>query len=707
YADADGTSVFGPVFTRDGVYQTLLSRLLDGHPVVNEEAELLLSDGTTAWVLVTMQIREFLGQAAVLTWFTDIGTLKEATAALEQARGEAERANRAKSEFLANMSHEIRTPMNAVTGMLYLLRQTFLNERQLDLLDKANNAARSLLVVINDILDFSKIEAGKIEIETIEFSLGEVLTRLRDVVGGVLHRKEVALLIDPAPEVPDSLMGDPTRLGQILLNLTNNAIKFTEKGSIRVTLSRLSAGPEFVELRFAVRDTGIGMTPEQMGKLFKAFSQADTSTTRTHGGTGLGLTISKQLVEKMGGGIGVTSEPGVGSEFAFTARFGRGAQPDRTVLAVLGDTSKRSLRSQPGPRHRLRGRHLLLAEDNEINQEIALAILEGEGATLELAVDGAAAVTAVATASRPFDAVLMDIHMPVMDGYEAARRIRADPANARLPILAMTASAMDHERQQCLSVGMNDHIAKPIDVDRAIATLNRWMAPLAEGAVGETREAEVSGATEQAGEDAFPDLPGFDLPAALRRVNDNRPLLRRLLVAFAEKNGLAADRLRGFLDAGDFEAAFGLVHAIKGSAGNLGATALSEVAETFQNALTAREQDRFESLYRAFHKHLGEALAALATLTGPHPEAVASPHAPAPRGIDGAEKQRLREDCARLVEMMSSRSMRAVGLAEEIKRRLQGCGLDAETQAVEAALTVLNFKAGLEAVQALIGRIEG
>ncbi|MEO5374869.1 MAG: response regulator, partial [Alphaproteobacteria bacterium] len=536
--------------------------------------------------------------------------------AMAEAKRMAEEASRSKSEFLATMSHEIRTPMNAVIGMHYLLQQTQLGDKQRDYLDKADSAVRSLLVIINDILDFSKIEAGKLEIESIEFLLADVFEQLATVVTGIARKKNIELVFSVPSETPNSLVGDPYRLGQILLNLVGNAIKFTDQGSVVVAVEQVAAAEGSVDLRFSVRDTGIGITPEQMKKLFNAFTQADGTTTRRFGGTGLGLTISKRLVEMMDGAIGATSEPGKGSEFTFTARFGccpsvvpvvvpvhgiaglralvvddlpsareslcamltaldvkvTAADNGRAALAELvraaeagespydlvlmdwkmpemdgaeaaehirgnaslgktpvvvmvtayghdevlqrtknvgvngvlvkpalpsslldtiyratlaGNASAEAMPSRvrhaSAPRNRLVGRRILLVEDNEINQEVAGTILSGEGASVTVVSDGQQAVAAVNAPDAGFDVVLMDIQMPVMDGYVATRRIRANPAHQSLPIIAMTANAMDEDRDQCLLCGMNDHIAKPINIDKTLATLDRWMAPLPEG----------------------------------------------------------------------------------------------------------------------------------------------------------------------------------------------------------------------------------
>ncbi|MEO5373221.1 MAG: response regulator, partial [Alphaproteobacteria bacterium] len=355
---------------------------------------------------------------------------------------------------------------------------------------------------------------------------------------------------------------------------------------------------------------------------------------------------------------------------------------------------------------------ILLVDDNEINVEIAQAILSSEGASVQTAADGVAAVAAVAASTtQPFDAVLMDVHMPLMDGYEATRRIRADPANAALPIIAMTASAMDHERQQCLTAGMNDHIAKPIDVDQAMATLCKWMegtsdkpSPPSSGGRGlgeggaEAPPLPLEGEREWIAGSA---LEGFDIPAALQRVAGNQDLLRRLLLAFAEKNATAPVRLRAMLDAGDVDAAFGLVHAIKGSAGNLGATNLFKVAEAFQTALTTREQGSFEAHFQAFQRQMDEVQATLARLNPTFEPNVAS----VARTIDDADKRQLVQDCLDLVKLMKKRSLRSVDLADDIRRRLQGSGFDREIQVLEASMTVLDFKTGVTAVQTLIEKM--
>ncbi len=393
---------------------------------------------------------------------------RKATEESRRAQAVAEAESRAKSEFLANMSHEIRTPMNAILGLTDLVLRTELTPRQSDYLTKSKLAADSLLQLIDGILDFSKIEAGMLEIESREFLLEDVLRRVTAIVGSRAQQKGLRFIVEIDSEIPPRLMGDGHRLTQVLVNLCGNAVKFTSIGEVCVLVEKISAHESSASVRFSVRDTGIGMSAQELGRVFRPFSQADASTSRQFGGTGLGLTISKQLVQLMGGSIDVSSEPGRGSEFSFTVSF----SVDDVVKAVTP-------RIEPVARsqaiEKLRGRHILLVEDNDINQMVASELLSSlAGMRVTVACNGSQAIEILQ--AQLVDIVLMDVQMPQMDGYETTRHIRIDPAFAKLPIIAMTAHATTLDRELCLASGMNDYVSKPFDPQALIAVLCNWIA---------------------------------------------------------------------------------------------------------------------------------------------------------------------------------------------------------------------------------------
>jgi two-component system, sensor histidine kinase and response regulator len=583
----------------------------------------------------------------------DITPLKNAEREAQQARAAAEAAAAAKADFLANMSHEIRTPLNAIIGLTHIALQSDLTPRQRGYLEKVDTAGKSLLGIINDILDFSKIEAGKMSIETTDFSLGELLEQMADLTVDKANDKGLGLSFDCAPEIPDRLSGDPLRIRQVLLNLVGNALKFTDRGEVAVTVRRIASDGVNLRLRFEISDTGIGMDETQQQRLFSPFTQADTSTTRRFGGTGLGLSICKQLVGLMGGEIGVTSTPGQGSRFFFELPLG--------VVATDGTVPPRRHRQRDLIPEVLRGKRVLLVEDNEVNREMAEEILGAAGLLVTTSVNGSEAVE---KASGGYHAILMDCNMPVMDGFEATRRIRANPACQGVPILAMTASVLLGDRELCQAAGMDDHVAKPIDVAELYAKLAKWIsgpdaaaatrAPLAAVALPESPEPRV-----------------LDRATALARLAGNTNMYERLLARFREDQADAMTRIHAALAAGDRATATRHVHTVKGLAGNIGAEVLMQVAATTERALLAGEPA--DDLLATLGVELARVLA---TLDG-RPLAE---HTPVETPVVDARPTELTAGLARLLHLLRQDDAEAVPRLEELVPAL---GNLTDTEAVD------------------------
>jgi len=687
------------------------------------EQQLQRQNGELFWCRLSGRAVEANDLSAGTVWMLeDVTERRQANEELKQARQKAEEATEMKSLFLANMSHEIRTPMNAIIGLSHLALKTPLNAKQRDYVSKVHNAGTSLLGIINDILDFSKIEAGRLDLETTDFAIDDVLSSVTTLTAQKAHEKGLEFLAHVSADVPEMLRGDPLRLGQVLTNLVNNAVKFTERGEIRLRIEVRERTGDKVQLKGSVRDTGIGMTPEQAARLFQPFTQADMSTTRKHGGTGLGLTIARRLVELMGGQIWLESEPGVGTTFHFlvwlevsaagTARRmipGRLAQLRALVVddnaaareilqeslrAIVGEVdmvasgaeaiaavtdadaaapydlvfmdwrmpgldgleASRRIKSDQRVTHqpaivlvtafgreevreeaerleldgflvkpvtksmivdtlvtlfsearpevtgfaaeegqRLRGVRILLVEDNEINQQIAVELLEGVGATVRVANNGREGVQILSEGSGPsaFDVVLMDLQMPEMDGFQATAMVRADARFATLPIIAMTAHATLEERQRCLAAGMNDHVAKPIDPALLYETVGRYYQPGPEHEAGagrapETPPPEAPPASRAADVSSLPAVEGLDTADGLLRVAGNRALYLKLLRQFVAQQSAAPAQIAEALGAGNQPAAERLAHTVKGVAGNLGAGPVRTAAGALEHAIAGR-----------------------------------------------------------------------------------------------------------------------
>jgi len=601
--------------------RTALARHNGGRFVTVPEVTIRCKNGQDRTVLVGTAVLGCALEDPFLVSFYDVTALK-------QAREAAEQAARVKSEFLANMSHEIRTPLNALLGLAQLLEGEALSVEQRHLVQRLRTAGRSLLGLVNDILDLSKLESGQLRVEVRTYAPAAVLAQVKSLLGQQALAKGLDFRLEIPAGLSSWLRGDPLRLEQILVNLVGNAVKFTERGGVLIRVSQQEVDTRTVRLRLEVRDTGIGISPEHLAILGTPFTQADGSITRRFGGTGLGLAISKQLVERMGGCVGVDSTLGVGSTFWFELPCERAGANDTPPQEAT------PAERPAGPC--LSGVHCLVVDDSPLNREVVERALRREGARATLVADGQQALDCLRAHAQEIDAVLMDIQMPVMDGLTATRAIRQALGLTALPVIAFSANVLAEQRHQAQAAGISDFLAKPVDLDDLVAVLRRWTNPppaVAPGAAGPIPiPIPIPAPTPAPGPAGFPDIPGVDGRRAARLLDQDWSFFLRLAHRFAADFADATQQTHQALARGEVMAAARRLHTLRGQAGNLGALALAQSAQVLETALADPRVDPAPAL-ADFDARLCALLTALAPwLDGAAPVPGADPDAPLDEG---------------------------------------------------------------------------
>ena len=616
---------------------------LDRGEIFHQQMQFCRKDASRFWASVSARAVApgHLSSRGSIWIIEDVTAQHAVVDEMRQARLLAEDSARIKAEFLANMSHEIRTPMNAIIGMTHLTLMTELSERQRDYLSKVQSSSQHLLGILDDILDVSKIEAGKLELELRDFSLLQLLEEVLDQVRPHIAEKGLDMRLSVAVDVPERVAGDPLRLRQILLNYLSNAVKFTERGLIRIEVRLRQALADGSLLYFSVTDSGIGLSSEQVKLIFQSFQQADTSTTRRFGGTGLGLAIAKQLAELMGGQVGVESVLGEGSHFWFEVRLqlARSAVPEGvTVRDPLGDWRV------------VEGTRILLVEDTELNQQVASELLQAVGCRVDIAADGSLALRRLA--KERYDLVFMDMQMPVLDGLAATRLLRQQPGLSTLPVIAMTANVRKSDHEACLAAGMNDFVSKPFEPQTLYAALQRWLP----GALIYQERAVVppSPPVPMMGcANADLNIEGLDVAAGLRRVQGKHSMYADLLQRYLAGQSSLMSQLSAALAVGDLEKAQLLVHSCKGISATIGADTVAQAADALEQLLRVnRPQDELHIYIEAF---AGPLEALLGELRKRLPLYVEVEHAPIV--VDAVELQTV---CQHLIVLLGSFDIQAV-----------------------------------------------
>jgi len=654
---------------------TFITTMIDAHLIRNAEGQIQYYEGIIRDVTEKKHMEE-----------------------LRIAKEAAEKTSQSKNEFLANISHEIRTPMNAIIGFTNLALQNDLSPKLRNYLNTIARSSRNLLHLINDVLDFSKIEADRLEMESVDFRLDEVIKNTSEIASLKAQEKKIRFLVSVNPGVPNDLVGDPFRLSQILLNLANNAVKFTTSGFVMISVEPIELNLENCLLMFSVKDTGIGMTEEHISKLFKPFSQADSSVTRRFGGTGLGLAISKHLVEMMGGRIQVESRPGQGSTFYFTIQLlRRHPKTKRLMVAGISPFESESPAKLPAEESisNLKGARILLVEDNIINQELTREILNDVGLNVDIAGHGQEALAQL-KASASYDLILMDVQMPVMSGLEATVLIRENPLWKDIPIVAMTAHNTVRDKQECIKAGMNDYITKPLDTNILMSILIKWIKPGAHQ--GELKRNRVSQTYRSNSADVHLSLsiPGVDIADGLERLQGNKRVYIKLLKSFIQHHEHAEEDITKAIESEDYNKVAAIAHTIKGAAANLSITAVAMSASQLQERARSGNIVNILSALRSLSAELGAVGASITQMakTDVNDQITESAFEP----VDEAGRVSIFRE---LYVLLQKSDLRAETTFNKLKKYIPDKNFESDIAGMEQTLTNLEFGGAMDILSAL------